>query len=113
MRVALVGVGRLDGLWRGARVLGFLDGVLPVAVGVLEEDHVPVLLARRAALPDDVPEGDRRLKELELRLQVRLAVLSSGECVRIEGEGAESRVEDQGRALGFHGCPGTRRLGVP
>ena len=52
-----------------------LDGVLPVTVGVLGEDHVAVLLAGRAALLHYVPQRGRGLEEPELRLEVGLTVL--------------------------------------
>ena len=70
----MVGVGDLYGLKGRSWILGLLYGVLPVGVGVLVEDHVPVLLARRVALPHDVPEGGGRLEEPELGLEVLLAV---------------------------------------
>src|SRR5215203_6202511 len=84
--VSPVGVGDLDGLRRRARVLRLLYGTLPVRVGVLVEDHVAVLLARRVALPHDVPQRSRRLEEPQLRLEVLLAVHLG--VYRPEGVGA-------------------------
>src|SRR5918911_1985038 len=72
--VPVVGVGYLDRLWGRSRILWLLYGGLPVVQSVLEEDHVAVLLSRRAALGDDVPQRGRRFEEPELGLEVRLAV---------------------------------------
>jgi hypothetical protein len=69
-----MGVGHLDGLGGRSRVLWLRYGVLPVVESVPKKDHVPVLLARRAALRDDVSERRRRLEEPELRLEVLLTV---------------------------------------
>lgn len=74
MRVTLMGVWHLYLLWRRTWVLRLPYGGLPVVVGVLEEDHVAILLARRAALPHYVPQRGRRLEETELRLEVLLTV---------------------------------------
>jgi len=61
--VLLEGVGRLYALRRRTWSLGLADGVLPVGVGVLVEDHVSVLFAGGAAFFDDVAQRGRRLEE--------------------------------------------------
>src|SRR5215207_8533276 len=75
VRVLLQCPRHLHGLRRWAWILGLLYGALPVRVGVLEEDHVPILFAGGAAFLHDVPQGGRRLEEPQLRLEVFLAVL--------------------------------------
>src|ERR671917_2414198 len=57
VRMALQGVGHLYRLCRRTWSLGLTDGLLPVRVGVLEEDHVAVLCAGGATyVPRCAPE---------------------------------------------------------
>src|SRR5215208_4918174 len=95
VRVLLQCPRHLYGLRRWAWILGLLYGALPVRVGVLEEDHVPVLFAGRAALLHDVPERGRSLEEPQLRLEVLLAVF-----LGLAGPEHVARVEEQ---LGWQG----------
>ena len=75
VRVFATGSRRLNRFKSRARSLGLVDGVLPVGVGVLEENLVAQPFAGDAALRLDVAQRGRRLEESQLRLEVLLAVL--------------------------------------
>jgi hypothetical protein len=102
VRVLLQCTRHLHGLRRWAWILGLLYGALPVRVGVLEEDHVPVLFAGRAALLHDVPQRGRSLEEPQLRLEVLLAVF-----LGLAGPEHVARVEEH---LGRQGIDTVLRL---
>src|SRR5215210_2733013 len=85
VRMTVMGVGHFYGLGGRSGVLWLLYGALPVREGVPVEDHVAVLLARRATFTYDVPERRRRLEEPQLRLEVLLTVHLRGH--RPEGVG--------------------------
>src|SRR5215204_5099011 len=86
VRMTVMSVGHLYGLGGRSGVLGLLNSGLPVREGVAVEDHVAVLLARRATFSYDVPERHRRLEEPQLRLEILLTVHLG--IYRPEGVGA-------------------------
>jgi hypothetical protein len=74
VRVFATGSGRLNGFKSRARSLRLVDGVLPVGVGVLEENLVAQPFAGDAALRLDVAQRRRRLEKPQLGLEIFLAV---------------------------------------
>lgn len=75
MRMFPTGPGGLNGFGSRAWVLRLAGSVLPVVVGVLEEDLIAQLFASKVPFFHDVLERGCGLEEPLLRLEVLLAVL--------------------------------------